>query len=56
MAAKISMEPTFVWWLPHTFKKENRIIVKVKCKYWLKTHKLGIKVPNHMKQAIEFEC
>ena len=53
-AAKISMEPAFAWWLPCTWKKRNRIIAKVKSKYWLKTHKFGIKVPNNMKQAIDF--
>ena len=51
--AKISMEPSLAWWLPHTLKKRNQTISKVKYKYWLKTHKFGIKVPKNMKQAIE---
>ena len=52
VAAKISMEPAFSWWVPHTLKNRNRIIVKFKSMYWLKTHKFGIKVPNNIKQAI----
>ena len=53
MAANISMEPAFAWWVPHTLKKKNSINAKFKSKYWLKTHKCGINVPKNMKQAIE---
>ena len=38
VAAKIAMVPTFAWWVPQTLKKRNRIISKVKSKYWLRTH------------------
>ena len=41
--------------MPRTLKKRNRKISKVKSKYWLKTHKFGIKIPNNMKQTIEFD-
>ena len=54
MEAKNSMEPVFAWSVPHTLKKRNQTIAKVKAKYWLKTHKFRIKVPKSMKQAIEF--
>ena len=56
MASKISMDPPFAWWVPNALKKRNIIIAKVKSKYWLNTHKFGIKVPNNMKQEIEFDC
>ena len=49
------MDPAFDWWVPHTLKNRNRIIAKVKSKYWLKTQKFGVKVPNNTKQAIEFD-
>ena len=55
MASKISMDPAFAWWVPRTLKKRNRIIEKLKSKYWLKTHKFQINVPNNMKQAIQFD-
>ena len=29
-------------------------MAKVKSKYWFKTHKFGIKVPNNTNQAIDF--
>ena len=55
VSVKISMDPAFFWWVPHILQKRNSILAKVKSKYWLKTHKCGIKVPNNMKQAIEFD-
>ena len=55
IAANISMEPVFASWVPHTLNKRNRMIEKVKSKYWLKTYKFGIKVPKNMKQAIDFD-
>ena len=55
MAAKISMEPAFDWWLPCNIKNRNSIIGKVKSKYWLKTHKFGIKSPKNMKEAVELD-
>lgn len=38
---KITEEPAFAWWIKDTLKKCNRIIRKVKSKYWAKTHKFG---------------
>ena len=49
VAAKIFMEPAFAWWVHHTLRKRNYIIAKIKSKYWLKTHKFGIKSPKNMK-------
>ena len=55
VAYNISMDSAFAWWVPHTLKKRNRMIEKLKPKYWLNTHKFGIKVPKNMKQVIEFK-
>ena len=49
--AKIAMEPAFAWWVPYTLKKRNRIISKIKSKYWLRTHKFGIWIPKSVKEA-----
>ena len=49
VADKISIDPAFAWWVPHTLKKRNRIIAKLKCKYWLKTQKFRIKASNNIK-------
>ena len=51
VAAKIDMEPAFAWWVPRTLKKRNRIISKVKSKYWHRTHKFGIRIPKSVKEA-----
>ena len=55
VAAKIAMEPAFAWWVLHTLKKRNRIISKVKSKYWLRTHKFGIWIPKLVKEAKRFD-
>eukprot|EP00978_Attheya_sp_CCMP212_P028576 scaffold99084_cov45-Attheya_sp.AAC.1 len=36
-------------------KKRDRIISKVKSKYWARTHKYGIRVPKHIKEAKEID-
>ena len=51
VVAKIAMEPAFAWWVPYTLKKRNRIISKVKSKYWLRTHKFGIWIPKSVEEA-----
>ena len=52
---RIHEEPAFAWWTPYVIKKRNRIIAKVKSKYWVKTHKFGIKVPKSVEQAVQFD-
>ena len=36
--SRMSAEPAFAWWVPYVLKKRNRIIAKVKSKYWIRTH------------------
>ena len=55
VAAKIAMQPAFAWWVLHTLKKRNRIISKVKSKYWLRTHKFGIQIPKSVEEAKHFD-
>ena len=52
---RIADEPAFAWWVPHVLKKKERIISKIKSKYWTKTHKFGIKVPRNVKEAKELD-
>ena len=49
----MSEEPGFVQWRPYVLKKRNRIISRVKFKYWQRTHKYGIRVPHSVKEAME---
>ena len=54
--ARISEEPAFAWWAQYTLKKRNRIIAKVKSKYWLRTHKFGIRIPKSAQEAREIDA
>ena len=51
LATRISMEPAFAWWVPFVLKKRNQILAKVKSKYWLRTHKFGIRIPKSVEEA-----
>ena len=51
----ISTEPAFAWWIGHVLKKRERIINKVKSKYWQRTHKFGIRIPKNVKEARELD-
>jgi hypothetical protein len=48
-------EPAFKWWVPHVLKKRAAIISKTKSKYWIRTHKYGIRVPKDVREAIEID-
>ena len=49
------MEPAFAWWVPYTLKRCNRIIAKVKSKYWIRTHKFGVWIPKSVQEAKELD-
>ena len=51
----ISNEPAFKWWIPYVIKKRNRIIAKIKTKYWARTHKFGIRIPKSVKEAKDLD-
>jgi hypothetical protein len=36
----------------HTLRKRTSIISKVKSKYWLRTHKYGIRIPKTVEEAL----
>ena len=55
VSSRISGEPAFAWWVPFTLRKRNRIIAKVKSKYWVRTHKFGIKIPKNPIEAKAFD-
>ena len=49
----IKYEPAFNWWFKDTLKHRDRIISKVKYKYWRTSHKFGIRVTKTIKEAYE---
>ena len=56
VANNIANEPVFNWWVVHdTLRKRNRIINKVKSRYWRTTHKFGIQIPKSVQEACEID-
>ena len=54
-AAGIDDEPAFAWWVNTVIRKRNRIINKVKSRYWKTTHKFGIELPHSVLDAIKID-
>ena len=52
VANRIVDEPAFKWWVPHVLRRRNRIISKVKRRYWRTTHKFGIRLPKSVEEAL----
>ena len=54
-------EPAFAWWCNKVLRirkrivKKNRVISGAKTKYWMKTHKYGVRLPKSIAQALEFD-
>ena len=55
IANKISEEPAFAWWVRPTLRRRDRIIKKVKSRYWDKTHKFGIELPKSVAEALKID-
>ena len=53
--SKLTHDPAFTWWVPFVLKKRNHIIAKKKSKYWVKTHKYGIRVPRNVTEEKEYD-
>ena len=52
---RIAELPAFAWWVPFVMKKRNCILAKVKSKYWLRSHKFGIRIPKSVEEAKEVD-
>jgi hypothetical protein len=55
VANRLVEEPAFKWWVPYVMKRRNRIISKVKSRYWKTTHKFGIRLPKSVEEALEID-
>ena len=55
VANGIDHEPAFNWWVKKTLRRRDRIISKVKSKYWRTTHKFGIRIPKTVAEAYEID-
>jgi hypothetical protein len=54
-ANNIANEPAFRWWVPFVLKKRERILRKVKTKYWSTSHKYGLELPKSVSHALEID-
>ena len=55
VANRIQEEPAFKWWVPNTLRTRNRIIAKVKSRYWKTSHKYGVKLPHSVQEALKID-
>ena len=51
----IAHEPAFNWWVHKVIKRKERLINKVKSKYWRTTHIFGIEVPKSVEEAYRID-
>ena len=47
---KLLEEMAFKWWDRKVLKKKDRIIYRVKSRYWRKSHKFGINLPHSVEE------
>lgn len=52
---RIDEEPAFKWWVHLVIRKRNRMVNKVKKKYWRTTHKFGIRIPKTVAEALQID-
>lgn len=55
LANKLLSEPAFVWWAPYVLKKRQRIISKIKTRYFRKEQKFGIALPKTVQEALQLD-
>ena len=55
VANRFQEEPAFKWWVSETLQIRNRIIGKVKSRYWKTSHKQGIKLPHSVQEALQID-
>ena len=55
VANHIVEEPAFAWWVKDVLRRRNRIISKVKSRYWKTTHKFGIRLPHSVQEALKLD-
>ena len=55
LANGLEEEPAFKWWVRSTLRQRDRMIAKVKTKYWRTSHKFGIRVPKSVTEAYDID-
>ena len=52
---RITGKPAFALWIRHVLAKRSHIIVKMRLKYWVRTHKFGVNIPKLVYEAKAFD-
>jgi hypothetical protein len=55
VANKIQEEPAFKWWVSTVLRKRNRIIAKLKSRYWSTSHKFDVRLPKLVREALAID-
>jgi hypothetical protein len=55
LANCIQEEPAFKWWVFETLRTRDRIIAKVKSRYWKTSHKYGVKLPHSVQEILQID-
>ena len=55
VANRIQEEPAFKWWVSETLRMRNRIIGKVRSRYWKTSHKYGVRLPHSVQEALQID-
>jgi hypothetical protein len=53
VARDLVPQPAFVWWVPYTLKKRDRIIAAMNSRTLRRTHKFGIELPKTVEEALQ---
>jgi Reverse transcriptase (RNA-dependent DNA polymerase) len=57
VANKIADEPAFIWWVPYTIKKRDRLIHAAKAtRYLRRDQKFGLELPKTVTRALEIDA
>jgi hypothetical protein len=51
----IDDKAAFAWWVKTLLKKRDRVLAKVKSKYWQRTHKHSIWIPKSVEEVLAIE-
>ena len=55
VANQLQEEPAFKWWVDFTIRKRNRLLKKMKKRYFRTTQKFGIELPKSVRRALEID-
>ena len=53
--AGIDHWPAYDWWVPHTLRERERIIMSVKARFAKRKFKFGFEIPNSIKDALRID-